>query len=333
MAALPLDKKHLHTSFGDVAYLESGSQDKPPVLLVHGIPTSSFLWRHVLQCLGGDFHCYAPDLMGLGDTRVEPQTSSLDMDAQAEMLLEFMSTLGHQRFSVICHDQGSAAVQILATRQPQRVNCLVLTNCVCYDNWPVPLIAFYQRLFRIPLLLEVLTKARVLEWQETRTPLSAFRRGVYRRERMSNEAIREYLRPYNDAAQLQSFKRFILAGDPRYTQQVVDDLKRFQKPTLVVWAADDRFIPPSWGRKLFDDIPGAERFELIPQCGHFWQEERPAEFVAVLRPFRRSTPGATWRGKSCAAKRHSESGGRCSGMFDINMCWQRYYVHRSGNVA
>jgi pimeloyl-ACP methyl ester carboxylesterase len=74
----------------------------------------------------------------------------------------------------------------------------------------------------------------------------------------------------------------------------VDGLKRFDKPTLILWAADDPHISPSWGRRLFDDIPGAERFELIPFCGHFWQEERPAEFAAHMGEFlaRHAVPAA-----------------------------------------
>ena len=67
--------------------------------------------------------------------------------------------------------------------------------------------------------------------------------------------------------------------------QAVAGLREFRKPTLVVWAADDRFLSPSWGKKLFEEIPGARRFEIIPFCGHFWQEERPAEFVALMGEF------------------------------------------------
>ena len=56
-----IKKKYVKTSFGKIAYMESGSVDKPPVLLVHGIPTSSYLWRHVLTLLQNDFHCLAPN--------------------------------------------------------------------------------------------------------------------------------------------------------------------------------------------------------------------------------------------------------------------------------
>jgi len=65
----------------------------------------------------------------------------------------------------------------------------------------------------------------------------------------------------------------------------VEGLRKFDRPTLILWAADDYYISPSWGRKLLDDIPGAQRMELIPFCGHFWQEEKPAEFSSLMGEF------------------------------------------------
>ena len=160
-----LEKKYVKISFGNIAYLEAGAATRPPVLFMHGIPTSSFLWRHVLRFLQNDFHCYAPDLMGLGDTEVDPESGHFHMDAQAEMLLEFMTALGHERFGVVCHDQGGAAVQIIAARRPENLTCLVITNCVCYDNWPVPVIARLQALARVPLLMDALRRTGYFEGQ------------------------------------------------------------------------------------------------------------------------------------------------------------------------
>ena len=148
------------------------------------------------------------------------------------------------------------------------------------------MIAFYQKMARIPLLFDALSLTGFHQWLETKTPLSAFRKGVYQRDRLSDGAIREYLRPgREDRKCRESFKRFLQAGSPRCTMQVVEGLRQFQKPTLVLWAADDVFISPSWGKKLFEEIPGARRFELIPFCGHFWQEERPEAFAPLIGEF------------------------------------------------
>ena len=286
MTMSAIDKKFVSISYGNIAYLETGSADKPPVLFVHGIPTSGFLWRHVLRFLQNDFHCYAPDLMGLGDTDVDPDSTEFHMDAQAEMLVEFMAALGHERFALVCHDQGGAAAQIIAARLPELVTCFVITDCVCYDNWPVPAIARQQRLARIPLLASLLTRTGVVEWMQNQPGISDFRRGLYDPGKLSAEVVHEYLRPMRgDRKARERMQKFVLAGDKRYTELAVDGLRKFDKPTMVVWAADDFYLSPSWGRKLFEDIPGAERFELVPFCGHFWQEERPSAFSSLMGEF------------------------------------------------
>jgi len=303
-----LEKKFARTSFGNIAYLETGADSRPPVLFVHGIPTSGYLWREVLRFLQNDFHCLAPDLMGLGDTDVDPQADCFRMDAQAEMLLEFMSALGHERFSVVCHDQGGAAALLLAAFHAVRLDSLVITNCVCYDNWPVPRIAQLQKLARIPFLFHPLSRAGFFDWLETRTRLSAFRKGVSRPDRMSDESIREYLRPLRAGPrERERFLRFLLAGNHRSTMQAVEGLRRFDKPTLVIWAADDVYLSPSWGRKLFEDIPGAVRFELVPFCGHFWQEERPADFSSLIGEFLAERTGRAGRELDTKRPRSSKS--------------------------
>jgi pimeloyl-ACP methyl ester carboxylesterase len=285
MSKPALEKKMLTTSFGRIAYLETGSADKPPLLFVHGIPTSSYLWRHVIRFLQNDFHCYAPDLMGLGDTEADPKTVPFHMDNEAEMLVEFMTTLGHESFGLICHDQGGAAAQIIAARQPDRISCFVITNCVCYDNWPVPVIRMVQRMLQVPLLPAFMTKSGIGAWLQTSEWTSAFKRGVFDPKKLTNEAIVEYLRPTTSKAGAERFKAFTLAGDPRYTERAVSGLKKFDKPTIIIWGADDHYLSPSWGKKLLEDIPGAERFEIVPFCGHFWQEERPSEFSSIMGQF------------------------------------------------
>ncbi len=286
MTTPALDKKFVKTAFGNIAYLETGVAGKPPVLFVHGIPTSSYLWRHVLRFLQNDFHCYAPDLMGLGDTDVDPETTEFHMDAQAEMLVEFMAALGHDKFALVCHDQGGAATQIIAARLPDLVTCFVITDCVCYDNWPVPAIARMQRLARLGPVADLASRFGLVERMQLSPRFSDFLRGVYDRSKLEPDTIREYLRPMRGSeVERKRFQKFLLAGDPRYSELAVEGLRRFEKPTMVIWAADDYYLSPSWGRKLYDDIPGAERFELVPFCGHFWQEERPSAFSSLMGEF------------------------------------------------
>ncbi|CAB1078715.1 hypothetical protein D1AOALGA4SA_6449 [Olavius algarvensis Delta 1 endosymbiont] len=279
-------KKFLPTTYGKIAYREMGSANKLPVLFAHGIPTSSYLWRHVMGFLHHNFACYAPDLMGLGDTVVDPDKTEFHMASQAAMLVEFMDRLGHGAFALVCHDQGGAAAQIIAAKYPEKLTCLVLTDCVCYNRWPVPVIRRLQMWARLPVLPDLLCRSGFVEWIETSTPFSSFRRGFYDPDKMNVAVIRKYLCPLRGNRNARrGFLKFLLAGDYSYTEDALPGLKRFDKPTLIIWAANDNYLSPALGRRLFDDIPGAKRLEVVNRCGHFWPEEHPAAFSDIMRDF------------------------------------------------
>lgn len=281
-----MDKKRVKTPLGTMAYLEEGPPDAPPILFVHGIPTSSFLWRHVIHALSDRFRCVAPDLPGLGDTEVDPDTTDFAMPAQARALEDFLDALEIDRAHVVAHDQGGAAAQILVTSRPSRVERLVLSDVVCFDNWPVPVIARLQRLARLPWVADTMARTGAMELIEKTTRLSAFRRGVSDPTLLPDEAIAEYLRPLRaSAASRKRFLAFLLAGRARYTMAVVPALRALTIPTLILWAAEDRYIPPEWGRRLYETIGGAARFEIIGDCGHFWPEERPEAFADKIGAF------------------------------------------------
>ncbi|MBI2896629.1 MAG: alpha/beta hydrolase [Deltaproteobacteria bacterium] len=277
-------KKLANTPMGRIAYLEAGAADAPAVLFVHGIPTSGALWRHVMRALEGRFRCIAPDLMGLGDTVVDPR-ADLSMPAQAEMLLELLDALGVRRAHVVAHDQGGAAGQILAVRHGHRVDRLVLTDCVCYDNWPVPVIRRLQLFSRVPLLPDLAASTGLIELLEARTRLSAFRRGYQDPGRIDRGIVAEYLRPLRaGSVERERFLAFLRAGSPRHTMAVARGLKEIACPTLILWAQGDRYIPTSWARRLHGDIPGA-RLEIVPGAGHFWPDELPGPFADRIGEF------------------------------------------------
>ena len=282
MRAPALEKKRVTIPQGTIAYLEAGAPDAPTILFVHGIPTSSYLWRNVMRALEDRFHCLALDLPGLGDTEVDPDRTDFAMPAQARVLEDFLDALGIARAHVVAHDQGGAAAQILVTTRPSRVERLVLTDVVCFDNWPVPLVAGMQAFARLPFIPEAAARIGLVEAMGR----PAFRRGVSDRRCFTNEAIAEYLRPLRgDRAARQRFQAFLLAGRARYTMAVVDGLRELTVPTLILWAAEDRYIPPAWGRRLYETIGSARRFEVVGGCGHFWQEERPDAFAERIGAF------------------------------------------------
>lgn len=295
MRAPLVTKKLAATRKGQIAYLEAGAPDLPVALFVHGIPTSSYLWRHVMRALEGKLRCLAPDLMGLGDTVVDPAETDFSMPSQAEMLEDFLDALGVSKAHVVAHDQGGAAAQILVTLRPHRVDRLVLTNCVCFDNWPVPAVRNLMRFARLPGA-DLACRVGLMELLEARTPLSRFRRGVVDRAALTDEAIGEYLRPLRAGPDERArFLAFLLAGSPRHTMAIVPRLRELEVPTMVLWAGEDAYIPVSWGRRLYETIPGARRFEIVEGAGHFWPEEKPAPFAERIGEFLLEAPVARRR--------------------------------------
>lgn len=272
---LPLPKLTAHLGGVDVAYTDVGEGE--PILFVHGIPTSSYLWRNVIRALGDRVRCVAPDLMGLGDTWT-PLDHRYDMAAQADKLLELADYLDLGAFTLVCHDQGGAAAQWLAVHHPDRIRRFILTNCVCYDNWPVPLVKRHMAMMRVPMLTEIMNVSGLgMAWAKSSVGL---RLGVYDPEALSDYAIEEYLKAGREGRDRnEQFRRFALAGDCRYTMEAAERFGTLTCPTMVVWAGNDHWLNVSWGKKLYDDIAGARRFEIIPFAGHFVHEEKP-EIVA-----------------------------------------------------
>jgi pimeloyl-ACP methyl ester carboxylesterase len=267
-----------------VAYRHGGAGET--ILLLHGCPFSSFIWRHVMPALAGDFRCLAPDLLGLGDTETPPG-ADWSLPAQAEMIVAFLDRLGIDRAHVVGHDHGGALAQLLAAEHPDRLDRLVLANAEAYDNWPSRDERPFVRITQVPLLGEAVM------WAWARQPLFrlALRaaHAVHDRRALTDELLNGYIAAnLADRRRRAKTKRF-LAGqlDPdhnRVTLDLLDGLRRFDHPTLLIWATEDPHFGPQWGERLLSDIPGATRLERL-RTGHLLMEEQPDTVAALIRHF------------------------------------------------
>jgi len=277
----PLPKKRVDLRGVRVAYTDEGKG--PAILLVPGVHTSGYLWRNVIRELQGEFRLIAPDLMGLGDTET-PLDHPYDMKTQAQKLLELVDHLGLETFTLVCHDQGGAASQWLAVHHPERIERFIITNCVCYDNWPVPIVARFMKIFRIKPLSVIFHITPIgTWWGRSRVGI---RLGVYDPKAISDFAIDEYMKVSTMGPdKFEQFRRFVLAGDCKCTVEVARKFGEFRRPTMVIWGGNDRWLNVSWGRRLYDDIAGARRMEVVPFVGHFLQEEKPELVGKYIREF------------------------------------------------
>ena len=275
------------TQLGDVrlAYRDEGSG--PAVLLLHGCPFASFVWRRLIPQLAPSHRCIAPDLLGLGDTETPPG-ADWSLPAQAETMIRLLDSLGIEHAHVLGHDHGGAVAQVLAARHATRVDRLVLTDAEAYDNWPSAEERPFVRITQMPLLGDL-----VLWLWSRRVVLRATlvrAKAVYDARALSGEFIDFLIRAnLGDRRRRAKTKRFIAEqfdpGNNRVTLDILDGLRRFDHPTLLIWAENDAHFGPEWGERLRREIPGAQRLELLPSTGHLLMEERPDKFGALLREF------------------------------------------------
>src|SRR2546423_12921233 len=120
-------------SGGELAYLDEG--EGPPIVLLHGSPLSSFMWREFVPMLSSRFHVIAPDLLGAGDSD-KPVGAPLDIAAQATYVRELLDTLGVDRCAAIGHGVGGGIAQLLA--REGSLDAMVLLDSVAFDAWPSP---------------------------------------------------------------------------------------------------------------------------------------------------------------------------------------------------
>jgi len=272
------EKESLQTSHGRLAYRRVGVRRPERILLVHGIPTSSYLWRHVMPALARRFDTVALDLLGFGDSD-KPAGESYRLAAHAERVREFLDELHWPDCAVVGHDVGGGVAAMLAGRHADIVTRLVLVDTICYDNFPIPSIErlkdpHYER----PLL------EKGLEPSFRR----AFDKGIAN-GRLSDEDLAEYVRPFRDPEGRAAYLRALRDLDTLDWMRERSRIENFPRPTLVLWGEKDAYLPPSDGERLAAAMPDAQ-FESLPGCGHFVPEDQPDALTRALLGFTAAAP-------------------------------------------
>jgi pimeloyl-ACP methyl ester carboxylesterase len=233
-----------------------------PVVLVHGIPTSPRLWRHVMPLVEG--RTLAWEMLGYGASTPDGAGHNLGLSAQADRLLTWLEQMDVEHPVVVGHDLGGGVAQIAASRAPGRFAGLVLTNAVSYDSWPIPSVRLMQRLAALlrhmPDVAIYASLAQLLF------------RGHDDRVR-ARESIAVHWRPYAEYGAAQSLMRQVTSLDVRDTIAVADRLPTLGLPTRVVWGEADRYQKVRYGERLATDLDTS--LIRIPGGKHFTPEDHP----------------------------------------------------------
>jgi haloalkane dehalogenase len=257
-------------------YVEAGRGD--PVLLLHGIPTSSFLWRAVMAPMAERRRVIALDLPGFGRSD-KPLDASYSFTFYERVLEAFLEALKIRRTALVVHDFGGPVGLFWAVRHADRLTELALLNTLVYPetSWAVKL--FVLASFT-PILRELLSSPRGIA--------AAMRLGVQRKERMTADVIARYQEPFRDRPARRALLKASHGLHPKGMKEIADKLPGLQAPVRIIYGEADRILPDvaATMRRVQRDLPQA-RATALPHCGHFLQEDDPEQLGELLAEFLR----------------------------------------------
>lgn len=257
-----------------IHYLQAGQQNKEPLILLHGYPTSADLWRHCLAELGQHYWVIAPDIPGFGKSD-KPGEASYDLDYFVGFVLDLLKTLRIESCHFAVHDLGAMVGLAVAARHPQLVQKLVVMNTAPYQQWSLA-----SRL--VIGLIRIRWVAKKMLWP--RLFQMTMRATSYNKDRMSLSVTEIYRRHWiRDSAAKYAFWKTVLPS-PQQLVEPVENVRRITVPTLVLWGDRDPLFPEKIARQLAMDIKGAQ-LQMIEDSGHFVSEERPKEVTRQLLAF------------------------------------------------
>lgn len=250
----------------EVAYYDEGSGD--PVVILHGIPTNSYLWRNAIPPIVEERRVVVPDMLGYGNSSMHDGFDR-SIRVQEEMITDLLATLDVESVSLVGHDLGGGVFLRYAVHHPAVVEKLVLSNSIAYDSWPIQLVTDLG-------LPETARETSVEELQEMLD-------GVFQDTHYGDEPCEEFLEgmkaPWNSEEGVTSVVRNAVATTTSHTTEI--DPAAVTAETLLLWGAEDEFQPVDWAERLRDDIDGVELIGL-DEANHWVMEDRPDAYREEL---------------------------------------------------
>lgn len=267
-------------------YREAGDPSQPTLVLLHGFPASSFMFRELMTALADDYHLVAPDHLGFGRSSM-PSVDEFDytFERLAETTLELLDELELDRFALYLQDYGAPIGLRIASRHPERVTALISQNGNAYVEGFTP---FWDGLFAYAQD-GVTNAAAARESMEPAGTRWVYTHGVPAGdlERVSPDTWTidqaGLDRPGNREIQLAMFRDYPSNIDEYPAFQ--EYFRSHQPPTLVVWGQHDEIFGPDGARAFSRDLPNAEIHLL--DAGHYALETRGDEIAALVRAFLR----------------------------------------------
>jgi len=272
----------IELSAGTIAYSDTGGGG-PVIVLLHGLLMDATLWDEVTAGLSPGHRCVAPTLPLGAHTRAIKPGADLSLPGIAKLVAEFLDRLGLDDVTLVGNDTGGAVVQLLAADGAPRIGRVVLASCDAFGNFPPGLTGRTLALAgKLPPPLFSLAMQQMRLRPLRRLPV-AFGWLTKRGDAATARWIRPVLTQPEIRRDTARMLRSVFA-DKRLLLRTAEALPAFDRPALVVWAADDRVMPPEHGRRLATLLPNARLFE-IPDSYTLIPLDQPAQLAEAIRKF------------------------------------------------
>lgn len=267
----------------DIFYREAGDVTKPTILLLHGYPTSSHMFRNLITDLSVRYHVLAPDYPGFGRSE-QPKMKDFayTFDNMAKIVEGFLEELEVRKYSIYLMDYGAPIGFRIASKYPERIESLIIQNGNAYDEglkdfW-IPIKKYWNDYtLENGKPLEGFHSPAGLKWQYTH--------GVQDSLKISpdnwNIDLQHLTRPENDKIQLAMFYSY-RTNVPLYPEWQ-EYFRKYQPPTLIVWGKNDYIFPADGAYPYKRDLKNLE-FHLL-DTGHFALEEKGDEIANYILKF------------------------------------------------
>ena len=279
MERLDKHRSQVRTQSGPASYIDTGSPGRA-ALFVHGLATSSYLWRHVIAQLGGQRRCVAVDLPLHGQT---PATANQDftLPGLARFVADFCDALDLTDIDLVANDTGGAISQAFAAGHSERLHTLTLTNCEAHNNLPPKALLPAVLLSRMGLMARIMPPLLLRDISRGRKRM--YGTGYQDIDNLPVDIARAWLEPlFGTAESARQNDRILPSLHARDLLAIEPALARLQVPTLIVWGTGDKFFRRKWAYWLRDTIPGATEVVEIDGARLFFPDERAAELTAAL---------------------------------------------------
>ncbi|MBY0588376.1 alpha/beta hydrolase [bacterium] len=269
----------------DIFYREAGPKDAPVVLLLHGFPTSSQMFRNLIPALADNYRVIAPDYPGFGQSSMPTHDKfKYTFDNLADVIEKFTEKLELKEYSLYVQDYGAPIGYRLAVKYPERVSAIVVQNGNAYDEgldndfWK-PIKAYWKEPSSIDKRegLRGFTKLDATKWQYTH--------GVKDTELVSPDAwtTDQYLLDRDGNADIQLDLFLSYGSNPLLYPKWQEYFRKYQPPVLIVWGKNDQIFPPAGAEPYKKDLKTLE-FHLL-DAGHFALETNGDEIAELIRAF------------------------------------------------